>query len=400
MHALKLSAAIVLLCLWLPCAEARAATAGYLLEFKAYKEAVSKGDLPLARDHAEKAWRLSIEEGAPSESRAILAQNYIEITIVEDPELVLEPLQDAMSLARSGYGITNYSLVALELMDVYVALEVKPRKGKSGKLFLEKLRLIRALDNDSGGFTDANGVSILLVKITIKAAIKLNEIRKYRTSEAISAELSYELETANPSPPKEWLAGTLLLRTNSIISQYRDGFDRKIDQRRLNEAAILTDFAVSLFPVQASIENFDENFAMALAWRGALSSAFKTWKVKEDKEQIFEGKKLQDRMIPAIRRLGADGEPVFCELDWLEREPPKFPNGALYLGRIGSVLVGYHLGDDGKVVEPRVMAEVPSRVFGEVVLKQVAKWQVTPSSVRNERCLRDHFANVSFVIQE
>ena len=105
---------------------------------------------------------------------------------------------------------------------------------------------------------------------------------------------------------------------------------------------------------------------MALAWRSALGPAFPSLQKSPDSERdLHEG-------VSARFSSPASGLPL-CKLDAVRNSDRLFD--AVPLGAVGAVVVDFAIDKDGRVLNAKVLAAVPTAALNEIVLKAARNWR-------------------------
>jgi hypothetical protein len=66
---------------------------------------------------------------------------------------------------------------------------------------------------------------------------------------------------------------------------------------------------------------------------------------------------------------------------------------------IGAVFLGYRLGEDLKVTDARVLAEVPVAKFGDAAVKAVSEWRAKALPGGDPVCYRNLTTSILFVLE-
>ena len=67
--------------------------------------------------------------------------------------------------------------------------------------------------------------------------------------------------------------------------------------------------------------------------------------------------------------------------DLVVRIAPEYPDRARVRGVEGFVVVAYDIGENGSVLDPRVVESSPANVFDRAALEAVMKWKYNPRMV-------------------
>ena len=131
-------------------------------------------------------------------------------------------------------------------------------------------------------------------------------------------------------------------------------------------------------------ENGDHpDWADSLAWRAdAWGMAMQAYYVSSGKRHASEEEVdaiLQSYWdkVPAPETEEEDAEDLLptCPGALAQRPRMKYPAVKAMRGRFGAVILNFELDEEGRVVEPKVLASVPVEEFEERALKTVRKWR-------------------------
>ncbi|MFC3301249.1 hypothetical protein [Parvularcula lutaonensis] len=85
-------------------------------DYRSYSAAMEARQWDKARTAAESAWRGSRKALPDGDTKAYLAQNYVELVYQSDMEAAIEPLKDAVRLGELGYGNDNMPVATLQFL--------------------------------------------------------------------------------------------------------------------------------------------------------------------------------------------------------------------------------------------------------------------------------------------
>lgn len=127
-----------------------AQAADYVVEYRAYNEALAGGDHAAAARHALAAWKAAEEALGDHKTTAVLAYNYGQLVLFENPEAALPALTRAKDLLEAG-------LVELprEDLNVSIAYAIFKVRGER-KEFSEPLRAALVRRDESGAASTSN----------------------------------------------------------------------------------------------------------------------------------------------------------------------------------------------------------------------------------------------------
>lgn len=354
------------------------AAADYAEEYRQYNEALAAGDQDAAIVHALAAWKGAEAVLGDHRTTAILAYNYGQQVLFEAPSEALPALKRAKELLDSGVAV-----LPVEDLDVYLAYAVMVTGG-GRKSDAEALRAALAA-RESAGIPPIYEIALIWLELS------LNDVGRNKFPEAIGDAARAERMFAETAPQAYRQRGL------AIMVQ---GMSKLIPAPRstMTVYAAHADFlrAWRLFPTQKDIETFDSVFAKIIAWDYAAHVAYVN--VGDD-----DSTKPSDVLPHTLSNLPPILENVTwrkqCAHEWEERKPPKYPREALRRGFLGSVFIGFHLTEDGRVRDARILGEIPSETFGEAVLKAMQEWKhVLPMDTRPE-CMLNQTTQATFEVR-
>lgn len=351
---------------------------GYLVEYRAYNAALGSGDTAAAVQHGRAAWQEAETELGDDRLTAILAYNYGKLVVFDDPAKAIAPLERAHSLMTSG--VADFAADELGLYMRYAAFAAEDMTRR------EADRLREALSAFPLDGPDLNpDVAAMWLRL---AAYDAREER-YRTAGESAAMAEQAISaTAIASAATHALAEAILIQAVAHLAPYPR---RVADVQRAHNDIIR---ALALFGPQESIDDFDPVLAKVLAWRDATNAALHTLGRDDYPDHEDAARKDSER-----RPIFAHQQSVDCpDLEWAERPAPRYPRRALRKGYIGAAYLGYRLGEDGRVYDARVLAEVPQAMFGEAALESVKDWRVDKVPEADPVCLRNLTTSILFII--
>ncbi|WDI30204.1 energy transducer TonB [Hyphococcus flavus] len=344
----------------------------YLDEYKLYQQAIEDGDPEAALRHGRAAWQAAEEELGDHNLTGILAFNYGQQALYTDAEAALEALRRADELAKAG--IAELPKDDLALFLAYADFEI----DDSSRRRAANLRNILEDIENSGATTTTDVAKMWL-------GLALSDVQNGRYNHAKKSAPSAEAAVVSVSPEDyRTRATTLILQGIPLL------VPTPRHRREIQNSLELFETAIELFPPQKSIDDFDQILAQALAWEHAGHAAY----VSDDHrgeahpEGSYEYTLFEPRMKSAEE----------CGIEWTNRSPPKYPPKALQRGYIGAIVVGYSLDDNDKVLEPRILAEVPRGVFGEITLESMKDWRLETTVLDDPQCRKNRLTMFSFII--
>ncbi len=371
------------------CCLGLAAPAPHLLSFKQYKEALDAGDEETAAIHAERAWQQSIDDGADLQARALLAQNFLDLVILSDPERAAPAVEDALTLGEQGYGVENYGVEEVRLFSAYIALKAEPKKRKSRETLIDALEGMQAADlNDT-----ALSISILIQSIDI--FMSAEDMKKLRV---LTGYLDRSL-SKNPSVSVKTLSYVRSIRVLSILSIRRKSTANPSNPNKrfvgdLNDSAVLIENTLPLFEPVQSIDDVDPMHATIVTLNGIVESFAGSYSIELNPNHVFENMSRIITETTSLNDIIISGRPDHCDIEWRQDRVADFPERQY--GGNGSILIGYHLNQDGDVYGERVLAQIPKKLFTDSALSDVSKWKAEPSSIDDEACRKNLIARLTY----
>lgn len=351
---------------------ALAADPQYLVEYRAYNQAIERGDAEAARAHANAAWQAAEEARGDDKLTAILAFNFAQLTVFADSPKAVVAIRRAGELRE----LAGDSLPAQEL-DLYLSyLELVT--GKNNRSNAQTLR--EALEGIGG-----QGLDLDVEIATISLALAVMDFSAERLREAVES-----ATFADAAVRRADATDTVSLTTAGIIKGAALLLQKPRREARIRDAQVEFRKVYKLYPLQTDIESFAPGLAQALAWDFAATALLQSMGERIREED--QGK------VPALFERATDPDQRCGTIDWASRAAPKYPSDALRKGYVGAVMIGFHIGDDLRVEGARVLAEVPASRFGEAVLEAAAEWEVTSMKDEAPDCMRNRVTRVRFII--
>lgn len=352
----------------------------YLVEYRAYNEALAAGDGHAAVTHALAAWQAAENALGDHKLTAILAYNYGRLILFDDSENARTSLRRARELHEAG--VADLSANEVLLYSNYAEFSASRFKRREANRLRETLETIEA------GAAEANPD---LAAMWLSLASSDIAAERFRKAQKSAARAEAAILSATPESSHSLAAAILFGGVARVVPYPRTVDDVQAAHNEFRRAR-------RLFPSQESLESFDPMLAKVLAWDSATNAALRTLGL-DDYPDHADSETGEALPLPPLFDPNQDA-PLDCgEVEWLEREAPRFPSDALRQGTIGAVFVGYRLGDDLRVRDARVLAEVPNDEFGDEVLEVMAKWRVKELPPGGPACYRNLTTHFRFVIE-
>lgn len=344
----------------------------YLEEFRAYQAALNNGDTKSALAHGYAAWQAAEAQLGDDRLTAILAYNYGQLAIYSDPAKANAALSRAKELASEGFA--ELPQTYLDLYLAYTAFKFdEDRRGEANIL----RKRLEALDGD--GSPPKRDMANMWFELAS------TDIRRKRYREARNSAERAEVLIAEVFPEN--------FRSQATAAIFHGvSWLAPMPRTEKNTLRAIHSFvrAGGMFPPQENIETFDPLLAQAFGWQSVGHAVYLS--------NGFSKENLPDSISEA-GLFGGDYKTFEeCGVSWDTREPPRYPRKELQRGYLGGVVIGYHLGDDVYVHEPRILAEVPGGAFSDAVLEAVADWKLTTPLQDDPRCRKNRITWFTFII--
>ncbi len=174
-----------------------------------------------------------------------------------------------------------------------------------------------------------------------------------------------------------------LLRITATFNE-RQSLDTVTDMAELQDA--LTVFRNSRLAAGETVPDWlERNYFTADAWRLAIGAYFESVNERRYDPDAVSAIMSRTERLQAPKEATNDPRP-FCEGKLIQKPKLRYTARALRKGMFGAVIVRFSI-DDGRVVEPEVLASVPQGGFEEDVISRVSRWTYEFSS-SDENCRR------------
>jgi tetratricopeptide (TPR) repeat protein len=344
---------------WLGLTVPSSAQSDHVAHYKAYSEALNRGDPIAAVEHAEAAWRAAETELGDNQTTAILAYNFANQIYYPRPADAIAPLKRVIELTGESSELFGAEEPGIMLLYVEARTDDKPREKNNA---LRRILTDRETTNSPQNLLAARAW-IYLFTVDIQK-------KRYRRAQQSAAYAIRHYKQYQSSLTHEAAQAYIAEGIARVAGPTRNAGD-------LREAVELFNQAIELFPPQLNIESFDPLLATSVAWQLIAHAANTT----DNPGRPKLGSRIPRNpsnlaSIAKVKWVTPQPDPHECEFDWEKHKIPTFPDSALIKGYLGGVLIGYHI--DGKqVVGARILAEVPRQSeFGEVTLEAVKTWEL------------------------
>lgn len=355
--------------------------AQYLVEYRAYNAALDSGDGDGAIRHARAAWDAAEQTIGDHRLTAILAYNYGRVVLFTDAANANAALQRSRELLEAG--IAN---LTPEHVNVYADYA---QFGTDGPTWRDANRLRESLT--AVGLDDLEVIADVAPMWLRLAAYDVAEER-YRKARESAAMAEAAIRKAAPDSSRA-LAQAIVIRGVSQLVPY----PRELDDVQFAHNQFVR--ALDLFEPQQDIDSFDPLFAQTLAWYSATDSVLYGMGRSDypDHEGDPAKKDAEDWHFFTYQ---SDPSIVCGEVEWAEQDAPRYPGRALRRGYIGAILIGYRLGEDLRVHDARVLAEVPKEAFSDVALDAVKAWRASALPAGDPACWLNLTITIRFVLED
>lgn len=230
----------------------------YVVEYRAFREALAAGNDEAAASHAHSAWQAAETELGSHLTTAILAYNYGRLIVFYDTGNSLAPLRRVSELQAAG--TADLSAAELQLYIDYAEFATggfKQRPGKKLRRSLEAFEEGRAASSP-----DAASIWLRLAASDIAA-------RQYRNALKSATRAEAAIASTLPDEPRELAEAILFAGIARLVPYPRTVDDVQTAHNEFGRAR-------RLFPPQKDVDTFDPVLAQILAWDGAATAALKS----------------------------------------------------------------------------------------------------------------------------
>ncbi|HEX7719018.1 MAG TPA: TonB family protein, partial [Woeseiaceae bacterium] len=328
-----------------------------------------------ATAHAEAAWQAAEEALGDDAQTATLAYNYSRLVLFNDAHRARDALRRVNNLQEAG--VSSLHAGELQLYSAYADFVVGGQRRRDADRVSE---LLTAWDTNRD-----LGSDLIVMWLNLGQAY-LAERQFRRAQDTAERTEAVILET---------MPDNVHFRAQAVMI---NGVARLVTRNRTvgRTQAAHNEFsrAMRFFPPQKDLDSFDPLLARILAWDGAAQAALRSLGHDE----------YPDHSEPDYQELPR--HPLFvheeladcAEIEWAEKSAPRFPSEELRRGTIGSVYVGFALGEDLRVRDVRVMAEVPASNFGDAALKALSGWRAEALPPGDPACHQNFVTRFTFAI--
>jgi hypothetical protein len=372
-------------------ASAQAPTDPVIANFRAYRAALERNDLPAAETAAAAA--LAASQAAGGNRTAVLALNLANV------RLGLGGRYDALSPARTAHELaTSSSDSGVDPRQAALTLgraEIGANQRGGGRRLADA---IAAAEVDAALATEAYDAAIALGQWAFeeqdyaiaqsawatakKLAAATSDPTYSRATALIGEGASIFLKSANPRE----------VQTGSRITKISTPDAQAASDAFAAAQALLMPAAYAPIPPGAALTAGQAAFAQAMAWQGALYARVETLNEPLPVPPSTFG--LQD--IPPFDRRGQ------CVMTGMNTGPEiEYPTEALFRYGVGAVVAHFALDADGSVRARTIAASVPPGPLAEAVERTLDHWRIDKVLGSPPDCgvPSSHYAMVRFVLR-
>ena len=357
---------------------ARADNQQYLVEYRAFREALAAGNGDAAASHARSAWQAAETELGSHHTTGILAYNYGRLVVFYDAGHSLAPLRRVSELQASG--TVDLSTTEFQMYMDYAEFATNGFRQPQAKKLRKSLETFEEGRAESS--PDAASIWLRLAASDLAA-------ERFRSALKTATRAEATIASVLPDQPRELAEAILIAGIARLVPYPRTVDDVQTAHNDFGRAR-------RLFSPQQDIDTFDPLLAQILAWNGAASAALHSLGKKEYPDHADTDSRSDPG--PKMFEYQLDESIDCAKVAWLEKPAPRFPISALRRGSIGAVFVGYRLGEDLAVHDARILAEVPAAEFGETALRTMAQWRAEALPAGGPACHQNLVTQFTFVI--
>lgn len=341
--------------------------------YRAYRQALSAGNLAVAETEAEAALEASIARDGDGGNTAVLAINLAQARLMRGRrDEAYEPALRAFNIASAGNPGLDPLMARLVLGRAQLTqereeagramLESAIREGRArsdmhaetymaaadlGRWLFAREQYIRALDAWTIATELADAAEGDTAFASAEARLGAAAARMVRAMDAVVR------EQARPSDTR--------LNTNAYAPF------READEALGRAQALMAPYA-HISTGEPGLTLGQRTYANALAWR-TLARAFL---------QTRGHRPLPDFDMNA--RIESDQDPrPFCEMSIVSEPRPVFPPGARTAFAVGAAIVRFNINEQGQTTSVDVAASLPDRWFREALERVTPQWRLERS---------------------
>jgi Gram-negative bacterial TonB protein C-terminal len=352
----------------------------YLAEYKAYNQAMSAGDREAAERHGLAAWQAAEEALGDNQLTGILAFNYGQLVIFTDPKAARTALRRAKKLQNDG--VVELPETDLNLFLAYAEFAVSDGRWRQANQLRNALIAIE----EKGAPTNSD-----IATMWYKLAFSDFSRKRYKHAIESASKAETAFLVSSPENYRQRANAILIGGAARLLP-----FPLTVD----NTQAAHNEFsrAQNLFPPQKDLDSFDPLLAQILGWDAAADAVLGSLGEEDypDHENIDQNDPTQYYSPIFEQEEKSDEE---CGVGW-DRDPPKYPSQAGWKGYIGAVIIGYNLSDDTLVHDARILAEVPTKIFGDAVLSNMETWRLAAPISNDPACRLNRLAHFTFMMSD
>jgi len=257
----------------------------YAKAYKRYERALEEGNTEAAIEAAREAFKAAeSSDSVHNETLAVLGQNWLFTALWVKPGDAVEISEKVAAPAEKDFGISQYSRAEIRAAADFALANKKP----SSKNLKAIVTALETLQSDGPTTT-------YLVRIHAQSIALLLTKRRAELGYDVATGLNKVVEGVD-GVDVGLLADTYLFRVGAMLQLDKqrsvDGEISRQFRQRLGEIHFLVHHALSLFPPQNGLDDFNPSAGRARAWNSLIRSIQSSFDVEPDTEATFEGKQL------------------------------------------------------------------------------------------------------------
>lgn len=318
--------------------------------YRAYIAALERGDDAAAADAADQAWRASEARDGDGGRTAVLAFNAAtaRLRIPDGPDAV-EPARRASALVDAGAAGVDPLRARLLLGTALARIDDRRRYREAEALLAPALLAARAVQN-----AETQAVAYNAAR---EAAVAAMRERDWSASQEYW-ESAFTWSDHAPQDIEVARSEALLGRGMSFVARNRD---REAHEAFVQAVSRLTPLSPERDDDVVTVG--DMLYARARGWLAAVRARMND--------------EAPDYHLPGRQSL--PDRPPICPANLRANPMPRYPSNALWGFNVGAVIVRVSTDSEGRVLQTRVLASIPSENFGESLEDERLVWTLTRS---------------------
>ncbi|MEP3071618.1 energy transducer TonB [Maricaulis sp.] len=371
---LKLAVLAAAACLWSVAegASAQDLPSTVTTPYLEYQRALEDGDGAAALDAARRALEAGETEGIDRETLGLLAENYGESAAEQDDfERAFQIWRQAARLGDQA-GIAPVDQAWREFNAAQAAYHGGQIRDAARFAYNALRNLERAREADGASPVFFGGVAALAARLSAERG----RWEEAREKADIALQAFYE--------------GRRMPDADFALAHYIAGLSRQVAREPVEAVYhhMMAQFMLSEIP-----DGERRDWMMsALGQNGWFSS-------ENQREAAIERIGSDPYYLARYAGQGNPSEPQqppgFTDASVLERHEPRYPVRAVERGQRGFSAVAFDIDENGNIVDPRVIEDLPAGAFGDAALRVLDDWRFEPAMQDGEPVRRENYV-VSF----